>query len=353
MVTSTDVRGNGYLYIGSVRYSFDSAKPAFESAPFAMGRIGRLDEEYDTRYFLNDHLGSVRAIVNQNGVVTAEYDYMPYGMQHKNSSLATSDDNTFRYNGKEFLSRFCVDLYDSQARLQGMNARFNSIDPLAGEMPDISPYAYCAGNPIIYIDPNGKEIDKYYREDGTLLLDTGIGEKVFVIKTQRNIKGAQPIDSNTAKSTESKIVSGNIDGAHMENVVEIVPISTLEAAKNTIKDDGTGTGSTANQREYGGNILVDNTITDVTVGPMRGDNGKINASVNIPPNKDAKASYHSHPSGTLMINGKLNGSSAYPSPADFNNLNGQIGYLFQMRTQEIVIYDRKQVIATLPFSVLK
>ena len=37
----------------------------------------------------------------------------------------------------------------------------------------------------------------------------------------------------------------------MENVVEIVPISTLEAAKNTIKDDGTGTGSTANQREYG------------------------------------------------------------------------------------------------------
>ena len=103
MVTSADVRGSGYLYIGSVRYSLDSAKPAFESAPFAMGRIGRLGEEYDTRYFLNDHLGSVRAIVNQNGVVTAEYDYMPYGMQHKNSSLATSDTNEFRYNGKEFL----------------------------------------------------------------------------------------------------------------------------------------------------------------------------------------------------------------------------------------------------------
>ena len=157
-ITSADVRGNGYLYIGSVRYELEGAKPAFESAPFAMGRIGRLGEEYDTRYFLNDHLGSVRTIVNQNGVVTAEYDYMPYGMQHKNSSLATSDANEFRYNGKEFLSRFCVDLYDSQARLQGMNARFNSIDPLAGEMPDISPYAYCAGNPIKNIDPDGKWI---------------------------------------------------------------------------------------------------------------------------------------------------------------------------------------------------
>ncbi len=155
-VASTDVRGNGYLYIGSVRYELEGAKPAFESAPFAMGRIGRLGEEYDTRYFLNDHLGSVRTIVNQNGVVTAEYDYMPYGMQHKNSSLATSDANEFRYNGKEFLSRFCVDLYDSQARLQGMNARFNSIDPRAEEMTDISPYAYCADNPINRIDYDGE-----------------------------------------------------------------------------------------------------------------------------------------------------------------------------------------------------
>ena len=155
-VASTDVRGNGYLYIGSVRYELEGAKPAFESAPFAMGRIGRLGGEYDTRYFLNDHLGSVRAIVNQNGVVTAEYDYMPYGMQHKTSSLATSDTNEFRYNGKELQSRFCVDLYDSQARLQGMNARFNSIDPRAEEMTDISPYAYCADNPINRIDYDGE-----------------------------------------------------------------------------------------------------------------------------------------------------------------------------------------------------
>ena len=106
-----------------------------------MGRIGRLGEKYDTRYFLNDHLGSVRSIVNHDGVVTAEYDYLPYGMQHKNSSLATSDANTFRYNGKELQSRFFIDLYDSQARLQGMNARFNSIAPLAEKYFPVSPYA--------------------------------------------------------------------------------------------------------------------------------------------------------------------------------------------------------------------
>ena len=130
-------------------------KPAFDSAPFAMGRIQARENGNAAQYFLNDHLGSVRSIVNHDGIVTAEYDYMPYGMQHKNSSLATSDANTFRYNGKELQSRFFIDLYDSQARLQGMNARFNSIDPLAGDTPHVSPYVYCAGNPIFRIDPTG------------------------------------------------------------------------------------------------------------------------------------------------------------------------------------------------------
>jgi hypothetical protein len=32
------------------------------------------------------------------------------------------------------------------------------MDPLAEKYPNISPYAYCAGNPIKYVDPDGKKI---------------------------------------------------------------------------------------------------------------------------------------------------------------------------------------------------
>ena len=143
------------MYIGSARYNLAAAKPALESICFGMGRIVCNANGYAPHYFLTDHLGSVRTIANPDGSVAAEYDYMPYGMQHKNGSLATSDDNSFRYNGKELQDRFFVDLYDSQARMQGMNGRFNSIDPLAGDAPDVSPYVYCAGNPIFRIDPTG------------------------------------------------------------------------------------------------------------------------------------------------------------------------------------------------------
>ena len=37
-----------------------------------------------------------------------------------------------------------------------------SVDPLAGEYPNLSPYAYCGGNPIKYRDPNGMEPNRAY-----------------------------------------------------------------------------------------------------------------------------------------------------------------------------------------------
>ena len=156
-VAATDARQNGYMYIGSARYNLTAAKPALESICFGMGRIVRNANGYAPLYFLTDHLGSVRSVANRDGTVTAEYDYMPYGMQHKNGSLATSDDNSFRYNGKELQDRFFVDLYDSQARMQGMNGRFNSIDALAEKYRPISPYAYCGNNPIRFTDPDGRD----------------------------------------------------------------------------------------------------------------------------------------------------------------------------------------------------
>jgi hypothetical protein len=41
------------------------------------------------------------------------------------------------------------------------------VDPQTERYNSISPYAYCANNPILFIDPNGEEIWIYYDdEDG-------------------------------------------------------------------------------------------------------------------------------------------------------------------------------------------
>ena len=51
-------------------------------------------------------------------------------------------------------SYFGARYYDSD--LSGL---FLSVDPMANKYPSISPYAYCAWNPIKLVDPDGREID--------------------------------------------------------------------------------------------------------------------------------------------------------------------------------------------------
>src|SRR3972149_2220996 len=40
-----------------------------------------------------------------------------------------------------------------------MTTRFLTIDPMAEKYYEISPYAYCANNPILFVDPNGDTIN--------------------------------------------------------------------------------------------------------------------------------------------------------------------------------------------------
>ena len=46
-----------------------------------------------------------------------------------------------------------------------------SVDPMADKYPSISPYAYCAGNPLRLVDPDGRMIDDYkIFRDGTITI---------------------------------------------------------------------------------------------------------------------------------------------------------------------------------------
>jgi len=70
-------------------------------------------------------------------------------------------DYTFTFAGKEKdaetgFSYFGARYYDSD--LSGL---FMSVDPMANKYPSISPYAYCAWNPVKLVDQDGREIDDY------------------------------------------------------------------------------------------------------------------------------------------------------------------------------------------------
>ena len=54
-----------------------------------------------------------------------------------------------------------LNLYDYSARYyESTVGRFTNVDPLVEMYYSISPYAYCANNPIRYIDPSGMYFDE-------------------------------------------------------------------------------------------------------------------------------------------------------------------------------------------------
>ena len=122
-------------------------------------------------FFLTDHLSSVRAVVSETGGVQQINHYYPYGDLFPNTSNDSSG-NRYKYTGKE--SGDEIGLYDFSARfLHTRFGRFTTIDPLAEKYPDISPYAYCNGNPVNFVDPDGRSTWVVANGDGTYSVKGG------------------------------------------------------------------------------------------------------------------------------------------------------------------------------------
>ena len=60
-----------------------------------------------------------------------------------------------------------------------------SVDPMADKYPIISPYAYCAWNPVKLVDPDGEEIDEYKLNtaNGSLILTRKTSDNFDIIST--------------------------------------------------------------------------------------------------------------------------------------------------------------------------
>ena len=102
---------------------------------------------------------------NGEATITQENHYYPFGMRFSGEVFANND-NDFRYNGKELQDDFGLDWYDYGARFYDAQlGRWHVVDPQAERYNSISPYVYVANNPLLFIDPNGEEIDVSSKKD--------------------------------------------------------------------------------------------------------------------------------------------------------------------------------------------
>ena len=116
------------------------------------GYVTLSDSKY--HYYLKDHQGNNRVVINQSGTVEETNHYYPFGGVFAN----TGNTQPYKYNGKEFDGKKGVNLYDYGARhYDAALGRFTTVDSLAEKHYSESLYTYCYSNPINCIEPNGKD----------------------------------------------------------------------------------------------------------------------------------------------------------------------------------------------------
>ena len=136
----------------------------------------------DLMYYHRDHLGNTCAVWNATAdSVVQRTLYYAGGMPMAGSTGQPYQ--PYKYNGKEFVTAYGYDEYDSQARwYYPAVMRTTTIDPLSEKYYATSPYVWCANNSVKYVDLDGREIviGRWY---GRILALMGI--KNFEYKVQK------------------------------------------------------------------------------------------------------------------------------------------------------------------------
>ena len=131
-----------------------------------------------------------------------------------------------------------------------------SVDPMADKYPSLSPYAYCAWNPVRLVDPNGEEIGDYYDAQGNYLGWDGKYDNNVYIVTDRN--SILKIKSNNTTPLSDVKICLKTNYFVLRNIEKVLNASINDNAQHEFGMTMQGIfSSEISQGEYGSVTLPD------------------------------------------------------------------------------------------------
>ncbi|MCP4582487.1 MAG: hypothetical protein GY839_12825 [candidate division Zixibacteria bacterium] len=118
------------------------------------GKIAVFPDSSGPYYYLTDHLGSVRMVVDEDKTPLSYFYYLPSGDLSKNKDHVEGVETPYKFSGKELDDEGDFGLYYFGSRyFDPLACRWRQLDP-AGQFA--SPYSYVGGNLYASVDPNGE-----------------------------------------------------------------------------------------------------------------------------------------------------------------------------------------------------
>ena len=202
--------------------------------------FGRWEPGGARRYYVKDHLGSTRAVVDTLGNLLETFDYYPFGLLMPKRNTASAN-TTEKFSGKE-LDENTGQYYFGARYYDPALGRFFVPDRFAEKYPDLTPYHYTANNPVLFVDVNGDSINvarirEYDQNNGTNNLGTIIGDLQDATGLSLSVSESGQLIFDTDKNGDAIVATdkdGNAIGSAKARDLLTGAISTTKQAFATI-----------------------------------------------------------------------------------------------------------------------
>ena len=257
-----------------------------------VGYMSLTDGKY--HYYLKDHQGNNRVVVDEEGTVEEVNHYYPFGGVFS----STGDAQPYKYNGKELDRKGGLDWYDYGARhYDSVLGRWNGVDPSCEKHYSWSPYVYCKNNPVLRIDPDGKDdyVINYHGQLQLMRRTNRIVDVLYASGTSGTVSKINPewknikvFDKSILPALETNLgnnTSGADYFAETSSAYDAANIATFG-----IENTGVEWKYTAGYRDGEKKYIIGNSSRDYSVSTLEGINN--NPFEGFQPIVDI----HSHPS---------------------------------------------------------
>lgn len=160
----------------------------------------------------SDHLGGANWITDTSGTPVQHLQYLPYGERYVDQRMSGYNER-FTFTGKERDEETGYGYFGARYMDHELMTMWLSVDPMADKYPSISPYNYCAWNPVKLVDPDGREVWKpEMLKDGTVNYVMEKGDDAKTLQRQYNLS------EDAAQKLYSTMKDGKISGESAKTV---------------------------------------------------------------------------------------------------------------------------------------